>query len=102
MADIGGIAIAYDAFKMTNEGQDSTQKTDGFTPDQRFFLSLAQIWRSKEKDAYTRRLINTDPHSPAMYRVNGPLMNFTPFYKAFHVVPGNKMYLPENERIKIW
>lgn len=102
MADIGGIAIAYDAFKMTNEGQDSTQKTDGFTPDQRFFLSLAQIWRSKAKDAYTRRLINTDPHSPAMYRVNGPLMNFTPFYKAFHVVPGNKMYLPENERIKIW
>jgi putative endopeptidase len=102
MADIGGIAIAYDAFKMTKEGQDSTQKIDGFTPDQRFFLSLAQIWRSKEKDAYTLRLINTDPHSPAMYRVNGPLMNFTPFYKAFNVVPGEKMYLPDNERIKIW
>jgi putative endopeptidase len=102
MADIGGIAIAYDAFKMTKEGQDSTQKIDGFTPDQRFFLSLAQIWRSKEKDAYALRLINTDPHSPAMYRVNGPLMNFTPFYKAFNVVPGEKMYLPENERIKIW
>ncbi|WP_298300793.1 M13 family metallopeptidase, partial [Hydrotalea sp.] len=102
MADIGGIAIAYDAFKMTKEGQDTTQKIDGFTPDQRFFLSLAQIWRSKEKDAYTMRLLNTDPHSPAMYRVNGPLMNFTPFYKAFNVVPGEKMYLPENERIKIW
>ncbi|PZX60548.1 M13 family metallopeptidase [Hydrotalea sandarakina] len=102
IADIGGIAIAYDAFKMTKEGQDTTQKIDGYTPDQRFFLSLAQIWRSKEKDAYALRLINTDPHSPAMYRVNGPLMNFTPFYKAFNVVPGEKMYLPENERIKIW
>jgi putative endopeptidase len=102
IADIGGIAIAYDAFKMTKEGQDTTQKIDGYTPDQRFFLSLAQIWRSKEKDAYALRLINTDPHSPAMYRVNAPLMNFTPFYKAFNVVPGEKMYLPENERIKIW
>lgn len=101
MADIGGIAIAYDAFKMTPQGKDTT-KIDGFTPDQRFFLSLAQIWRSKQKDQVVRLRINTDPHSPAMYRVNGPLMNFTPFYTAFNVQPGQKMYKPENERIKIW
>lgn len=101
MADIGGIAIAYDAFKMTKQGQGTT-KIDGFTPDQRFFISLAQIWRSKQKEQTTRLRINTDPHSPAMYRVNGPLQNFTPFYAAFNVQPGDKMYLPEDKRIKIW
>jgi putative endopeptidase len=101
MADIGGLAIAYDAFKMTKEGQDTT-KMDGFTPDQRFFISFAQIWRFKIKDESARMNINLDPHSPAMYRVNGPLMNFTPFYQAFNVQPGDKMYKPEDQRIKIW
>jgi putative endopeptidase len=101
MADIGGLAIAYDAFKMTREGQDTT-KIDGFTPDQRFFISFAQIWRAKMKDESARLRINTDPHSPAMYRVNGPLMNFTPFYQAFNVQPGDKMFKPEDQRIKIW
>ncbi len=101
MADIGGIAIAYDAFKMTKQGQD-TVKIDGFTPDQRFFISFAQIWRNKTKDESVRLRISTDPHSPPMYRVNGPLMNFTPFYTAFNVQAGDKMYKPENERIKIW
>ncbi len=101
IADIGGIAIAYDAFKMTKQGQDTT-KIDGFTPDQRFFISLAQIWRTKQKDQTIRLRVNTDPHSPPMYRVNGPLQNFTPFYTAFNVRPGDKMYLPEDKRIKIW
>jgi len=101
MADIGGLAIAYTAFKMTKEGQTDT-KIEGFTPDQRFFIALAQIWRSKQKDQAIRMRIALDPHSPAMYRVNGPLMNFTPFYNAFNVQPGDKMYLPESERIKIW
>ena len=93
IADIGGINIAYDAFKMTKQGQDTT-RIDGFTPDQRFFLSLAQIWRDKMKDELTQQLINVDPHSPAMYRVNGPLMNFTPFYAAFNVKEGDKMFVP--------
>jgi len=101
MADIGGIAIAYDAFKMTKQGKDTT-KIDGFTPDQRFFIAYAQGWKNKDKDESLRTQINTDPHSPANYRVNGPLMNFTPFYTAFNVKEGNKMYLPESKRIKIW
>lgn len=101
IADLGGISIAYDAFKMTKQGQDTT-KIDGFTPDQRFFISLAQIWRSKLKDERARQLINTDPHSPAIWRVNGPLMNFTPFYTAFNVQPGEKMYVPDSLRIRIW
>jgi putative endopeptidase len=101
-ADNGGLAIAYDAFKMTQEGHDSTSKIDGFTPDQRFFLSLARIWRVKTRDAFMRMYVNTNPHSPAMWRVNGPLMSRPEFYKAFNVQPGDKNYLPEDQRIKIW
>ncbi|WP_216368536.1 M13 family metallopeptidase [Limnovirga soli] len=101
IADIGGINIAYDAFKMTAQGKD-TVKIDGFTPDQRFFISLAQIWRDKEKDEAMISQINNDPHSPAEFRVNGPLMNFAPFYKAFNVKEGDKMFVPEDKRIKIW
>ncbi|RXK83526.1 M13 family metallopeptidase [Filimonas effusa] len=101
IADMGGIAIAYDAFKMTKQGQDTT-KIDGFTPDQRFFMSFAQVWRSKFKDETVRQRVKTDPHSPAMWRVIAPLMNFEPFYQAFNVKPGDKMYKPEAERIKIW
>ena len=101
IADMGGIAIAYDAFKMTKQGQDTT-KIDGFTPDQRFFMSFAQVWRSKFKDETVRQRIKTDSHSPAMWRVIAPLMNFEPFYQAFNVKAGEKMYKPEAERIKIW
>jgi putative endopeptidase len=100
-ADIAGVAIAYDAFKMTEQGKDTT-KLDGFTPDQRFFLSIARIWRVKTRDEFLRMYVNTNSHSPAQWRVNGPLMNFTPFYDAFNVQPGDKMYKPENERITVW
>jgi len=100
-ADLGGVNIAYDAFKMTKEGQDTT-KIDGFTPDQRFFISFAQVWKDKETDENIRSGINTDPHSPAMWRVNGPLSNFAPFYAAFNVQPGDKMYKPDSLRVKIW
>ena len=100
-ADNGGIAIAYDAFKMTAQGQDTT-KIEGYTPDQRFFLNIARIWRVKVRDEFMRNYVATDPHSPAIWRVNGPLMNFTPFYEAFNVQPGDKNYKSESERIKIW
>jgi putative endopeptidase len=100
-ADIAGVAIAYDAFKLTEQGKDTT-KIDGFTPDQRFFISIARIWRVKTRDEFLRMYVNTNPHSPAKWRVNGPLMNFTPFYNAFNVQPGDKMYKPENERITVW
>ncbi|MBS1521706.1 MAG: M13 family metallopeptidase [Bacteroidetes bacterium] len=100
-ADNGGIAIAYDAFKMTQQGK-SSEKIDGFTPDQRFFLSIARIWRVKTRDEFLRNYVNTNPHSPAMWRVNGPLMNFEPFYRAFDVKPGDKNYKPEGQRVQIW
>ena len=100
-ADIAGVAIAYDAFKLTKQGKDTT-KLDGFTPDQRFFISIARIWRVKTRDEFMRMYVNTNPHSPARWRVNGPLMNFTPFYTAFNVQPGDKLYKPENKRITVW
>jgi len=101
IADNGGLAIAYEAFKRTEQGKGNT-KIDGFTPDQRFFLSLAQIWRSKNRDETARVRINTDPHSPAMYRVNGPISNTDAWYKAFAIKPGDKLYKPEDQRIRIW
>jgi putative endopeptidase len=100
-ADVGGVAIAYDAFKMTREGQD-TVKVDGFTPDQRFFISVARIWRVKMKDEFLRLWINNNPHSPPMWRVNGPLMNAPHFYDAFNVQPADKMYVADKDRISIW
>jgi putative endopeptidase len=100
-ADISGVAVAYDAFKMTKQGQDTT-RIGGFTPDQRFFLSVARIWRVKMKDEYLRLWINNNPHSPPMWRVNGPLMNAPGFYEAFNVQPSDKMYLEEEKRVKIW
>lgn len=100
-ADLSGLAVAYDAFKMTEQGQDTT-KIDGFTPDQRFFMSLARIWRVKMKDEYLRLWIKTNSHSPPMWRVNGPLMNTPGFYEAFDIQPEDKMYLPEEERVAVW
>ncbi|CAN5544559.1 M13 family peptidase [soil metagenome] len=100
-ADVGGVSIAYDAFKMTQQGQDTT-KIDGFTPDQRFCISIARIWRVKMKDAFLRLWINNNPHSPPTWRVNGPLMNMPYFHQAFNIQPGDKMYVAEKERIKIW
>ena len=101
LADIGGVAIAYQAFKNTPQGK-GNEKVDGFTPDQRFFLSFAQVWRIKMRDEASRMRINTDPHSPAQYRVNGPLSNTDAWYKAFNIKPGDKLFRPENERVKIW
>ena len=86
---------------MTRQGQD-TIKIQGFTSDQRFFLAFAQNWRKKLKDEALRQQVNTDPHSPGMYRVIGPLMNFTAFYNAFNVKEGDKHFVAEKDRINIW
>jgi putative endopeptidase len=101
IADLGGLNIAYDAFKLTRQGQD-TVRIDGLLPDERFFMSFATIWRSIYKDELMRQLVNLDPHAPDRYRVIGPLENFNPFYITFNIQKGDKMYKPEEERIKIW
>ena len=101
IADLGGLSIAYEAFKKTDEGK-SNKKIDGFTADQRFFLNWAQVWRANTLPEYASQLILTDPHSPGMYRCNAPISNMDSWYSAFDIRPGDKMYKPESERIKIW
>lgn len=101
LADLGGLSIAYEAFKNTKQGQ-STDKIDGFTPDQRFFLNWAQVWRNNILPEAAAQRILTDNHSPGVYRANGPLTNMEAFYRAFDVKPGDKMYKAPEQRTKIW
>ncbi len=101
LADLGGLAIAYDAFKMTEQGK-SNEKIDGFTPDQRFFLGFAQVWRLINREETMRVRVTTDTHSPEIFRVNGPLSNFEPFYAAFDIKEGYKMYKKPEQRAKVW
>ena len=101
LADLGGLNIAYQAFKNTPEGK-SNKMIDGFTPDQRFFLSWAQVWRANITPEYAAQLVVVDPHSPGMYRCNGPVSNIDAWYKAFDVKQGDAMYKPEEARIKVW
>jgi len=101
LADLGGLNIAYEAFKKTKEGHSNT-KIDGFTPDQRFFLSWAQVWRSSQRPESAAARILTDPHSPEQHRTNAPITNIDAWYAAFNVQPGDKMYKKPENRIKIW
>jgi len=101
LADLGGINIAYEAFKRTKEGQSNT-KIDGFTPDQRFFLSWAQVWRGSQRPEAAAQRILTDPHSPEKYRCNAPISNVDAWYAAFNVQPGDQNYKKPEDRIKVW
>lgn len=101
IADLGGINIAYDAFKRTAQGK-ANAKIDGFTADQRFFFGWAQVWRQNITKENLMQRIVTDPHSPGQFRANGPLTNMPEFYKAFGVKEGDKMWRPEAERLKVW
>jgi putative endopeptidase len=101
LADLGGVAIAYEAFKKTAQGK-SGEKIDGFTPDQRFFLSWAQVWRGNTRPEEISQRIMTDPHSPNELRCNGPLSNLPEFYAAFGIKAGDKMWRADSVRAKVW
>lgn len=101
LADLGGLAIAYEAFEKTKQAKEG-KKIDGFTPEQRFFLSWAQVWRANTRPEELAQRIKTDPHSPSEHRCNAPLSNMPEFYKAFNIQPGDKMYRAENMRAKVW
>ena len=75
---------------------------DGLTGDQRFFLSWAQVWRAKYRDGVLREQVMSDVHSPAYFRVNGPVRNIDAWYKAFDVQPGDKLYIEPEDRVSIW
>ena len=104
IADIGGVKLAYAALQKALDKNPGSRdrKIDGFTPEQRFFLSFATIWKSKQRDEDLKLRLNTDPHSPAQYRVNGPLSDLTEFQKAFNIPDGSPMVRPADKRVNIW
>ncbi len=104
IADIGGVKLAYAALQkaLDKHPEERNRKIDGFTPEQRFFLSFAAIWRSKIRDEDEKLRLNTDPHSPAQYRVNGPLSDLQEFAKAFNVPDGAPMVRSADKRVNIW
>jgi len=103
IADLGGTSIAYEALQRALAKDPSKRKTiDGFTPEQRFFLSLAQIWRTNWREDELKRRLTVDPHSPGQFRAIGPHVNMEEFYQAFDIKPGDPMYRPAELRAKIW
>ena len=101
IADDGGVKIAFAALQKALKGKPQ-QKIDGFTPEQRFFLGWAQVWRANIRDEELKRRLITDPHSPTKYRCNGPLSNTPEFQKAFNLPDNSPMVRPPEKRVSIW
>ena len=101
IADLGGNLLGLDAYRLSLKGKPSPV-LDGFTGDQRVFMGFAQVWRSKYRDDAVKQQVATDPHSPAVFRVIGPVRNIDDWYKAFNVQPGEKYYLKPEDRVRIW
>ena len=101
IGDVGGLSMAYRAYKIATKGKE-VPVIDGLTGDQRFFLAWAQVWRSTQREENYRNRLRTDTHSPEEYRVNGVVRNLDEWYEAFGVKPGDAMYLPPEQRVRIW
>lgn len=102
IGDLGGVNAAFDGLQLYYAENGKPGLIDGFTPEQRFFISWATIWRTKSRDEYIKNQVKTDPHSPGMYRAYVPLQNIDAFYKAFDIKEGDKMYVAPENRVKIW
>lgn len=102
IGDLGGINAAYDGLQLYLKENGNPGLIDGFTPEQRFFISWATIWRSKMRDEAIKSQVKTDPHSPGIYRSYVPLQNVDAFYDAFGIKPGDGMYIEPSKRVKIW
>jgi putative endopeptidase len=101
IGDLGGLSMAYTAYQLSLNGKPAPV-IDGLTGDQRFFLAWAQVWQSKYRDEAMINQVKVGPHSPPQYRINGPLRNLNEWYQAFDVKPGDKLYLPPEQRVRIW
>ena len=102
IGDLGGVSAALDGLKIHLKESGNPGLIDGFTPEQRFFISWATIWRSKARDEAIKNLVKTDTHSPGQYRAYVPLQNVDAFYEAFNIKPGDGMYIAEDKRVRIW
>lgn len=101
IGDLGGLSIALLAYKLSLDGEEAPVM-DGFSGEQRVFIGYAQGWLGKSRDEALREQINTDPHSPRQYRVNGVVRNVPEFYEAFEIAETDALYLAPEERVKIW
>jgi putative endopeptidase len=101
MGDLAGVTVSHAAYRRSLGGKEAPV-LDGMTGDQRFFMGFAQIWRSKYREDERKIRLATDPHSPAEFRANGTVRNVEAFYEAFGVKPGDRMFLPPAERVRIW
>lgn len=101
IGDLGGLSIALKAYKMSLKGKEAPV-LDGFTGEQRFFISYAQSWLTKQREESLRNQIASDPHAPAHFRINGIVRNIPEFYEAFKVKPTDSLYLAPDKRVKIW
>ncbi len=101
IGDLGGVMIAYEAYKKFLNGKEAPV-IDGYTGDQRFFLSYAQIWRNLMRNEALKQYLKSDPHSPGKYRVNGILPHVDAWYDAFNIQPGDALFIPKEDRVRIW
>ena len=102
IGDLGGINAAYDGLQLYLKQNGNPGLIDGYTPEQRLFISWATIWRSKMRDEAIKNQVKTDPHSPGMYRAYVPLTNLDAFYKAFDIKEGDKLFVKPENRVRIW
>lgn len=102
IGDLGGVNAAYDGLQLYLKENGNPGPIDGYTPEQRFFISWATIWRSKLRDEALKSQVKTDPHSPGMYRAYVPLQNIDTFYETFNIQPNDGMYIAPEKRVKIW
>ena len=102
IGDLGGINAAYDGLQLYLKKNGTPGLIDGFTPEQRFFISWATVWRTKSRDEAIKNQVKTDPHSPGMYRAYVPIQNVEAFYDAFGIKKGDPMYVEPDKRVKIW
>lgn len=102
IGDLGGVNVAYDGLKIYLKENGDPGLIDGYTPEQRFFISWGTIWRTKARDEAIRNQVKTDPHAPGHYRAYVPLQNVDAFYEAFDIKETNKLYIKPEERVKIW
>ncbi|MDM1293323.1 M13 family metallopeptidase [Sphingobacterium sp. N143] len=102
IGDLGGSSVAFDALQLYLKDKGNPGLIDGFTQNQRFFLSWATIWRTKTTDEFVVNQVKTDPHSPAQYRAFAPIINLDAFHQAWDTKDGDKMFVPMDKRIKIW
>jgi len=102
IGDLGGVNAAYDGLQLYLKENGNPGLIDGYTPEQRFFISWATIWRSKMRDEALKNQVKTDPHSPGMYRAYVPIQNVDSFYSAFNIKEGDGMFVAPEKRVKIW